>query len=387
MSAAGIAAVRQREYAGAGEGVFMNAASTGLMPRSAAEAASDLTLRRSRVGGWSDEELGAVLRRARSAAAALVSAPPSEITLTPNTTFGVNLAAALAAAGPPGTVLLSHGEFPANVYPWMALRERGFTVEIVPTQEHGWPDEARLLERLGEGDVRVLALSAVQFSSGYLADLRTFGEACREHDVLFAVDAIQALGVVPIAPEALGVDVLAAGGQKWLCAPWGSGFAWMAPRHRERFAPPMTGWLSMEACQDFGSFLDYRWDFLDDGRKFELATHGVQDHLALAVSLEMFVEMGVERVREHVRSVQAPLLAWIESRDDVRLLTPGRDERRAGIVSFRPGAVEPMAAALKEAGVVGAVREGAIRLSPHFYNTPEQMERVVDVLEGATTPA
>lgn len=375
-----MAAVREREYGGAGKGTFFNAASYGLVSRSAAEAGADLTLRRSRIHGFAEEEIGEVLRRCRTALASLLSVDADEITLAPNTSYGVNLAASLAAQGPPGTILLSEGEFSANVYPWMALEARGFEVEVVPADALGRPDEARMLERLARGDVRALALSAVQFSTGHLADLAAFGRACREHGTLYCVDGIQALGAVPMAPRQLGIDVLASGGQKWLCAPWGSGFAWVDRRHRDRFEPPMVSWLAMEASRDFNRLTDYRWEFLDDGRKFELATLGVQDHLGLAVAVELFLEMGVESVREHLRLVHEPLLAWIEARDDVCLVTPSDPERRAGIVSFRPPALERLADALRDSGVVCAVREGGVRLSPHFYNTVEEMEEVVGLL-------
>lgn len=378
-----IAGVRAREYRDAGDGIFLNAASYGLLPRSAAEATADMSLRRTRVHGIQEKELGAALRRCRRAVASLLSVDPEEISLAPNTSFGVNLAAALAATGPPGTILLSEGEFSANVYPWMPLEARGFRVEIVPGDDLGRPREDAMLARLARGDVRVLALSAVQFSTGWLADLEAFGTACRQEGILYCVDAIQALGAVPLAPRTLGIDVLASGGQKWLCGPWGSGFVWMDSRHRGGVDPPMVSWLAMEASRDFGSLLDYRWDFLDDGRKFELATLGVQDQLALAHSVELFLEMGVGAVRDHIARVQEPVLAWIAARDDVVAVTPMDACRRAGIVAFRPPRIDAVEAALREAGVICSVREGAVRLSPHFYNTVEEMERVVAVLNGA----
>lgn len=375
--------VRQREYPEPREGIFLDTAGYGLLPRSAARAVTTLAEARTRVRGVVDDlDLGPALDRARQAVGRLLDVPAAEVSLAPNTSYGVNLAAALAATGEPGTVLLSEGEFPTNVYPWMALRRRGFDVEIVPADPRGLPDESALLERVRRSDVRVLAASAVQFASGYRMDLGALGEACRAHGVLFAVDAIQALGAVPLHPRELGIDVLASGAQKWLCSPWGSGFVWMEARHRDRVEPPMVSWLAMDASMDFENVVDYRWELLDDGRRFELATLGIQDYVGMTHALDMFLEVGVERVEAWLRRLQEPLLAWLTGRADVEGLTPTTPDRRAGIVAFRPPAPADAGRGLAKHGVVASVREGAVRLAPHLYTTEAEIERVVEILDA-----
>lgn len=374
--------VRRREYPDPDAGVFFNTASWGLIPRSAAAEAADLTLRRNRGSGFAEEELGRIQRRCRDALARLLRVTPDEIALAPNTSFGVNLASSLVGSGSPGTVLLLQGEFPANVLPWKALTRRGFHVEVVPSDPAGGPGESELPRRLDQPGVRALALSAIQFSTGHRADLATLGRACRERGILFCVDAIQALGAVPLFPRDAHIDVLASGGQKWLCAPWGSGFAYVRDDLLERVEPPMVSWLAVKDATRFEDLLNYRMDFLPNARRFELATLGIQDYLGLARSVEIFLEMGVERVERHLRRVHEPLLAWLRERPDVRLVTPWEPERRGGILSFVPPGAERVARHLQDAGVVFALREGAIRFSPHFYNTPEEMERVVEILRA-----
>jgi selenocysteine lyase/cysteine desulfurase len=378
-----VARLREREYPDApGEPIFLNAASWGLIPRSAATAAADLTLRRNRAGGFAEEEVGAALRRCREAVARLIGADAEEIALAPNTSFGVNLAGALVAGGLRGRVLVSQGEFPANVLPWKALESRGFRVDVVPTRPDGLPDEAGLVRRMADGDVRALAVSAVQYASGYYADLKMLGRECGKHGVLFCVDAIQALGATPVDVRSIGADILAAGGQKWLCAPWGSGFVYVRRELQDRFHPPMVSWLGVEGATRYSEAARYELSWLGDARRFELATLGIQDYLGLAVSVEMFLELGVERVRRHILDVQEPLLGWLRAHPEVRPITPLDPARRAGIVSFVPRSVDGAAAALRTHGVVCAVRNGAVRLAPHFYNTPGQMEEVVSILEG-----
>lgn len=370
-----------REFPAAGEGVFFNAASYGLLPRRTVEAVQQLTEARTRPAGFDESDLVDALDRARRAAARLVSAAPGEITLAPNTSYGVNLAARLVGAGPPGTIVVSDREFPANVLPWLPLEEEGFRVERIPADGLGRPDEDRLRARIAEEDVRAFALSAVQFGSGHRADLQAFGDLCRSRDVLFCVDAIQALGAVPVDVEAARIDVLASGGQKWLCSPWGSGFTYVRSDLRERLDPPMVSWLSMADSVDYDRLLDYRYAFFPDGRKFELATLGIQDYLGMAHSVELLLEVGIETIRRHLLEVHRPLVEWIADAEAAVPVTPLEPERRAGIFAFRLPRPERRAAGLEAAGFRLSVREGAIRLAPHLYNTVEEMERLVGLLD------
>ncbi|MDA0329141.1 MAG: aminotransferase class V-fold PLP-dependent enzyme [Gemmatimonadetes bacterium] len=375
-----LARICSREYPEPRRGVFLNAASWGILPRVAATEVAELTMRRNLMDGFQEAEAGAIQHRCRSVLAELLGTSVNEIALAPNTSFGVNLAAALLRSGPPGTIVLSEGEFPANVLPFKALTSVGFTVRIIPATEAGTPDEPALIEALGE-DVVALAVSSVQFASGYLADMQRLGSACRDRGIYFFVDAIQSLGVAPFNPREVGADIVAGGGQKWLCAPWGSGFTWIRSELQDRFDPPLVSWLATARGADFDDMLHYSMEWRGNARKFELATLGLQDYLGLAGSVEVLLEIGIEEIQRHVRTLQAPLFDWIGTRPDVRCPTPVDPERRAGIVAFAPPDVSGVARALGEQGVVFSVREGLIRLAPHFYNTSDEISRVVDVLE------
>lgn len=381
--ATSLESLRNDEFPDTGSGTYFDTAGFGLLPRSTVQVLSTFAASRARAGGFEEEDLGATLRRARRAAASLIGADADEISLAPNTSYGVNLAVRLTAGGPPGAVVLSDGEFPANVLPWMALESEGFRVERVPADPLGRPDEERLLERLGDDDVRAFALSAVQFGSGHRSDLETFGARCRERGVLFCVDAIQALGAVPLDVRAARVDVLASGGQKWLCSPWGSGFAYVRKDLRDRFDPPMVSWLSMEGATELERPPEYRYDFVSDGRKFEMATLGIQDYAGMARSIEMLLSARPDRIHGHVLRVLRPLERWVADADGAVPVTPSEPKRRAGIYSFRVPALRKIAATLDDAGFHVAVRDGAIRVAPHLYNTQDEIERLVDVLDSA----
>ena len=373
--------VRAREYPPPRGGIFLNAASWGLIPESATREAADFTRRRNLPHGFEMAEPGQIQRRARTAVAALLDVASDEVALVPNTSFGVNLGAALAAAGRIGTIVLSQGEFPANVFPWKMLEARGFRVAVIDADEWGRPREDALLAALDDTDVCALAVSAVQFGSGYRSDLNTLGAACRERDILFCVDAIQALGAVPLRPRECHIDVLASGAQKWLCSPYGSGFAWVRKEVQERFDPPMVSWLAMEGSARFEDMLDYEVAWRSNARKFELATLGLQDYLGMARSIEVFLEIGIEAIRDHIHGLHDLMIDWIDSRPEVTQVTPLDPLRRAGILSFTHPRLHAAAESLEQAGVVISVREGALRLAPHFYNTADEIEAVLEILE------
>ncbi len=374
--------MRAREFPTPSAGVFLNTAAWGLIPLSAAEEAADLTLRRNRPGGFSEPEFRVVQHRCRNALARLLKVDPHEIALGPNTSYGVSLAAAAVASGPPGTIVVSQGEFPANVFPWKALERHGFVVQLVPTDPFGCPREDLMRAALDGPDVRALALSAVQFATGYRADLKRLGAACKERNILFCVDAIQALGAVELHPRDAHVDVLAAGGQKWLCSAWGSGFTYIARGLQARFEPPMASWLGVKGGGRLEDMLQYRMEWVDGARRFELATLGLQDYLVLARSVEVLLEMGVDQVTRHIHQLHGPVIDWAAARKDVRVVTPRDPDRKAGILSVTLPGVERAFEELRQADITCALREGTLRLAPHYYNELEEMERVVRILDG-----
>lgn len=376
-----VARLRSQEFPGLAGNAYLNAASFTPLPARSRRSIDEFNARRADPGTLSDEDLVAALVRARTAAAQLVGAHTDEIALGWNTSFGINLAALALPVRPGTAVVVSDREFPTNVYPWMATA--GAKLDIVPTDELGRPDEDRLLERLARGDVGIFALSSVQFSTGYRANLERFGQFCRERDIFFVVDAIQSLGQIPLDVEAANIDFLATGGQKWLCAPFGTGFAYIRRGLLERMEPVLVGWTGMTACSDLASLTDYRWGFRHDARRFEVGTLPFHDFAGFAASLELLLEVGVERIALHTQSLLAPILKWAEAHEEVQRVSFADPARRSAILSFRTPAMERVFERLQAAGVTCGFREGAIRLSPHLYNDAEDLARVLEVLDSS----
>lgn len=362
-------------------GIYLNAASTGPMPTSAVQAAAQWAELRQQPHRIPLSLMFDAVATSRRQFAALVGADAREIALMPNTTYGLNLAAR-ALPLRPGVILTFDGEFPSCVYPFQALGSRGVSLDLIPRQ-NGLPDEDALVRAIEQrDDVVAVVVSWVQFATGYVADLERIGNACRAKHVFFIVDGIQGCGIRPIDLHALPVDIFASGAQKWQLSPWGTGFVYVRPELVTALEPLDVGWACMKSSTDYTRLTDYEFDFFDDARRFEVVTLAYHDFAVANASTAMLLELGVANVAGHIEALGDRVVSWVQSRSDVRLVTPADRVRRAGVVAFAPDDLDGAAARLKAAQVAFTVREGAIRLSPHCYNTIDEMDRVVRVLEG-----
>ena len=374
-------ALRAAEFPWTAETVYLNNASIGPIPERTRRLLDAFNAKRTAPHLLPDRELQAGLQAARETAAQLINAEPGEIALAANTSHGLNLAATALPLKDGDVVLVSDREFPANVYPWLLLKKRGITVELAPCTPEGWPDEARLLERLRDPRVRVLAVSFVQFSNGFRADLDKLGKAARANGTYLVVDAIQGVGNSVLDVRKTPVDIAACGGQKWLLSPWGSGFVYVRRELVAELEPAVAGWMAFEGTDDFSRLTEYNPHFRSDARRFEMITLPFQDMFGMIESVRMLTDLGVRDIAEYTRSLHEPVFKWADARG-VRIASPRDDAHRSAIVCIAPPKAVEAYHAVKRARIVCSLREGAIRLSPHCYNTMEEMEKVLEALEG-----
>ncbi len=373
-------ALRTAEFPWTAETIYLNNASIGPIPERTRRALDEFTAKRTAPHLLPDRELFAGLAAARLGLAQLINADPSEIALATNTSWGLNLAARALPLERGDVVLVSDKEFPANVYPWLLLRDQGITVEMTRCTAQGWPDEEHLLERLRDPRVRVLAVSFVQFSNGYRADLKKLGAACRANGTYLVVDGIQGIGNSVLDLRETPLDILACGGQKWLLSPWGSGFVYVRKELVSQLEPAITGWMAFEGTDDFSRLTEYNPTFRSDARRFEMITLPYQDFFGMTASLQLLLEVGVREIAEVTRSAHEPIVKWAQAHG-VRIASPTENGHRSAILCVAPPKPVEAYHALKRARVVCSLREGSIRLSPHCYNTVEEMEKVTEVLE------
>ncbi len=372
--------LRASEFPWTADTVYLNNASIGPIPERTRRILDAFNARRTAPHLLPDRDLFAALQAARDAAARLINADTGEIALATNTGFGLHLAARALKLKRGDRVLVSDREFPANVYPWLMLRNIGVEVELAPCTPEGWPDEDYLLNALRDSRVRVLAISFVQFSNGYRADLKKLSAATRANGTYLVVDGIQGVGNSVLDVRETPVDILACGGQKWLLSPWGSGFVYVRKELIGSLEPAITGWMAFEGTDDFSRLTEYNPTFRADARRFEMITLPFQEFYGFTQSVELLLEIGIQEIAEVTRSLHEPILKWADARG-VRVASPRDDRHRSAIVCIAPEKAVEAFHAIKRASVVCSLREGAIRLSPHFYNTVGEMEKVVEVLE------
>jgi selenocysteine lyase/cysteine desulfurase len=376
--------LRDTEFPWTADTVYLNNASIGPIPERTRRVLDAFNSKRTAPHLLPDRELFAGLQAARDATARLINADTGEIALATNTSYGLHLAARALPLKRGDKVVVSDREFPANVYPWLMLKKQGIEVELAHCTPEGWPDEDFLLSRLRDPKVRVLAVSFVQFSNGYRADLKKLSAATRENGTYLVVDGIQGIGNSVLDVRETPVDILACGGQKWLLSPWGSGFVYVRQELIAQLEPAITGWMAFEGTDDFSRLTEYNPTFRADARRFEMITLPFQEFYGLTQSVELLLEIGLTEIAEVTRSLHEPIVKWAEARG-VRIVSPQDERHRSAILCIAPEKAVEAYHAVKRAHVVCSLREGAIRLSPHFYNTVAEMEKVAEVLESITT--
>ncbi len=318
----------------------------------------------------------------RRSAARLLGTDPANVAFVKNTSEGVALVAEGLGLGPGDVVVVPEGEFPANVYPWLNLGRHGVRVHRVPMQggRIGLDDYRAALDLPG---VRVLAVSAVAFGTGFRNDLAALGQLCRDRDVFYFVDAIQALGCIPLAPGDHGIHALAADAHKWLLGPEGVGLLYVAPGAADRLHPVIVGWKSV---RDPLAFDRIRFDLRPDAGKFEPGSLPVIALHGLGAAVDLLLDVGVGRVWNRVAKLTGRLREGLAERGYPVLSSPEPAER-SGIVAFAPRTgPEGLARRLQDRGVFAAARGKGLRISPHFYNDSSDIDRFFHALDEADDP-
>jgi cysteine desulfurase / selenocysteine lyase len=363
-----------------GEVSYLNHAGTGPLPARTVRALHEWDCVRAEPWRNTAREQFGVLARSRELCARMIGATPDEIAMTVNTSYGLNVAASSIPLKAGDVIITPDREFPANVYPWMALAQRrGLTYRRVACV-NGLADEDALIRALDEPNVKVLAVSWVSFETGLKLDLTRLGAACRARGVYFVVDAIQGIGAAAIDVGACHIDFLASGGQKWLLSPWGTGLLYVRRELVQELVPHTVSWMAVKNAEDFTQLCNYELDWFDNARRFELITLPYQEFAGLNASLELFEAVGWKKVHELVEQRATQIIDWARNRADVRLVTPTDAARRAGVIAVRPADPAAASARLFANGVPHALREGMIRLAPHFYTSPDEIDRALAVL-------
>lgn len=352
--------------------VYLNHAGVSPLCRRAAEAMRDLAQDAMEYGSWHYDRWLAAYEGLRLAAAKMIGAQACEIAIVKNTSEGIAMIAAGIAWRPGDVVVAFREEFPSNYYPWKRLEPTGVEVR--------WLSVFDPLDRIDEAcrGARLLAISFVQYLSGYRVDLNAIGEICARHGCLFFVDAIQGLGVFPLDVRAANIAALSADGHKWLLGPEGCGVMYIRQDVQEQVEPVEFGWTNTAQFNDYSS---RDMTLRPNAGRYECGTLNTIGCFGLRASIEFLLEVGVENVGRAVAQRADRIWRGVKGLG-YEMLGERTAENGSGIVSFRkPGVDAHMTLRrLKEQGFMAAPRQGWVRVSPHFYISPQDGERLLEAL-------
>jgi cysteine desulfurase / selenocysteine lyase len=379
---------------------FLDAACVSLAPRVATEAIhrflemASTCLERSSTDHHI--EMDRLRAEARPQAARLINAHDDEIALAESTTHGLSIAADALPLQAGDRVVLCDLEFVEVAVPWCQKRaQAGIAIDVVPSR-----DGVVRIEDIAEALTpwtKVVAISTVQWSNGFRCDLKALSALCREREVWLVVDAIQHLGAMPLDVQDTPVDMLACGGHKWLNSPFGTGFLYIRRDVMARLRPSLAGYLSLETpAGGWGNYFhtpsitpvrDYQ--FIDGASRYEIGgTANYPGAIGLGASLKLINELGPSRLAERVYRLTDHLIAGLQTLG-VDVVTPADRETRSGIVTFSVGTAQDNLALMEyllDHRVLVSVRYtsnvGGVRVSCHFYNSIEDVDRVLNLVDA-----
>ena len=308
--------------------------------------------------------------------ARLINADADNIALVPSTSGGLNILSLGLNWQKGDHILLNDFEFPANVIPFTNLRRHGVEIDFVH-HDHGKIHLEDIIENI-KSTTRVLSISFVEFMNGFRNEMEALGKICQERDIIFCVDAIQGAGALKIDVKKWQVDFLSTGGHKWLMWPAGLGFVYISPRIFDRIYPAQAGWISLDVPFDF---FNYQQPFAPDARRFEPGGFNTMAIMGAIPTIEIMLEIGPEALEEKILGNTKYLMNELTQRN-IELFSDSRADHLSGIVTFNHSQAESLFEYLQKNRIFVSLREGKIRVSPHFYNNTEDLNILIKAIDN-----
>ncbi len=370
--------LRRHEFPVTKDKIFLGHAAVCPLPRRVAEAVREYSL----IGTQGDQEAlvpPALIRETRERTAQMINAKPEEIALVGPTSLALSFVASGLQFKKSDNILIYFDDYPSNVYPWMALAEKGVQVRLMNIRELG---KIRNVDVMGQVDenTRLVALASNHFIAGYRIDLAGIGKFLQQRNILFCVDGIQTLGAFPTTVE--HVDFMAADAHKWLLGPCAAGIFYVRKSIQEKLRPPVYGWHNVR-CPNFVA--QEAMDYPPDARRYEAGSENFLGIIGLHAALGLLLEIGIDNIATELLRKRTVLIPALQKKGYAVLQADPPAQNASAIISFyRPdGDVAPIHQKLTEANIVTSLRTDRtgkkyIRISPHFYNTDEELNRFLE---------
>lgn len=368
-----------REFPQEDELVYLNHAAVSPWPSRTSKAVSDFAHENSVTGAENYKKWSAREKRLRDTLAGLINAPSSEdIALLKNTSEAISVVACGIKWNEGDNVVSSDEEFPSNRIPWDAQKKHGVELREISL---GVEDPEQSLIDACDNQTRVMSVSSVQYGSGFKLDLIKLGQFCRQRQILFCVDAIQSIGAHQFDVQAVQADFAMADAHKWMLGPEGIAVFYCRKEVRESLELHQFGWHMVEHAGDY----DRRdWYPASSARRFECGSPNMLGTFALGASLELIKEVGIAHIEREINDRVRYIIEQLQAMPGMELLSETESHRLAGIVTFRPAAVDvkKLHLELMKKRVICANRCGGIRFSPHFYTPSEKIDRGIALLSS-----
>ena len=366
----------RKEFPHSEDTIYFNHAATGPLSRTVVRNIDDFVEERHRTSIENFDSAAPIIEDTKERVARLLSTSIDRVEFTPNTSQGLNILARGLDWKEGDRIAVPACEFPANVYPFLNLERRGVTVDFIPETEATFTLDD--VEAALKPDTRLLSVSWVQFLSGFRADLAEISRMCRERDILFCVDAIQGLGALQLDVEAMGIDFMACGTQKWILGPQGLGLIYVSEKAQSMIDPP-AGWLHQPI--DWGNFCDYNLEFYDTAERYRIGMPNMIGTCALRGALTVYEDAGPQWCEEQVLKLSARLR---EGFRELGFALYGSDDpaHASGIVTIDHPEAEAVADYLDDRSIEIAIRNGLLRFSPTYYNTADEVEIVLEAMRN-----
>jgi selenocysteine lyase/cysteine desulfurase len=365
----------RREFSVAGKYIYLDHAGIAPLSLRVKTAVENFLTESAEGGAFYYPELSHRVVAIRGSCARILNADADEIAFVKNTSHGLSIVAGGLDWNEGDNVLVYEKEFPSNLYPWINLQRIGVTVKVIPSRE------GRIvfkdIEQLIDARTRLLAISSVQFSNGFKIDLQKVGQLCKSKNILFCVDAIQSLGIIPMDVKTFNIDFLSADAHKWLLGPEGIGIFYCRRELAERITPSLVGWKSVQNEFDFA-----HPDFClkTNALRFEEGSMNLMGIFGLGAALELLFEVGIVDIQNRILELGDVIIREADKRG-YTVLTPRNRLDRGGNITVS-GNFDPslMRDQLRDKGIMVNARGGGLRISPHFYNTEDEILTLFDVL-------
>ncbi len=360
--------------------IYLNHAAVAPWPKRTMEAVQRFGEENCRTGAMHYARWTQTENKLRKQLQWLINAPSVEdIALLKNTSEALSVVAEGIDWQPGDNIVTSSEEFPSNRIPWQAQEDKGTRLREVDISTDS--PEQQLINACDK-KTRLLTISSIQYSSGRRLNLEILGRFCHENRILFCIDAIQSLGVIPFDAQAIKADFVMADAHKWMLGPEGIALFYCAPSVRPLLKLHQFGWHMVE---DMGNYDRKDWQAASSARRFECGSPNMLGIHALSASLSLFEAIGMDEISKIIMNNTRYIFDYIKDNNSISLLTPDCESQFGGIVSFRiidqdNGEFHHK---LLNNKVICAHRAGGIRLSPHFYTPLEKINKALDIIRSS----